>query len=688
MSRILGCFTNLRRVFYRTAILLGLLWMAATLTPIMGHTAMASDTPTDFTCASVTTIPAEECQALVDFYVSTGGPQWTNNSGWLQYQWQQYSNPCEWNGIYCGNDHVEMILLYSNNLNGPLPIAIGDLTKLEVLVLYDNELSGTLPPSLGKLTQLKRLWLEGEELSGNLPDSLGALINLERLTLDGSFTGIMPLSLLNLTKLQDLRLRSAPCVPADAVVEAWLATINYVSVWNRQCIIADATNVFLNGSFEPRTTDPNRSWLTASSWIRKPFFTGTAPYTDVQPRTGLSAISLGIYEPTVADMAPFFFDRIQQTITVPIRADVAFSFHYQIRSDEACGRDFAYVFAKMPMQHPVQLGVFDLCQATRTSGWTEAVFDLSTYAGKTVDIYLDVRLDEMNGSVFFVDDVYLAKNPVVEIIDSTHAIFLPAIQRSMPPPEPYTLRCNPSGGSGGLAPGTHFTQVAGLEAMVIVGSNYDPGRPTFLSFYLHGDSADDYSANEHGPVRQLVDEQGWIFVAPLAPSPYIVRPPVPYPHSWHTNSELNTERLGAVFDEMFARYNLCQDVLLGSGASGGSYFWDQYFFPYKGDVYPAYFSMNCGGGYTAFDGHYISEMLNRINGYDALKRRSRFHYRIGTEDFLYAKAQAGANDHRAAGFDTIFEPLEGVKHCAYDVSGAIREHWLRAVSDFNLNTLR
>lgn len=682
MSEILEYFTNLRKVFYRAAILLGLLGMAAILTPVTGHAAITSDTPTEFTCASVTTIPVDECQALVDFFTSTGGPQWTDNSGWLQTV-----NPCWWRGILCWDGHVTSISLWINNLNGPLPGSIGDLARLEVLDLYRNKLSGTLPPSLGKLTQLKRLRLEGEELSGNLPNSLGDLVNLEELTLDGSFTGIMPLSLLNLTKLQDLRLRSAPCVPADAVVEAWLATINYVSIWNRQCTIADITNVFLNGSFEPSSTDYSRSWWANQSW-GPPFFTGTAPHTDVQPRTGLSALSLGIYDPTVADMAPFFFDRIQQTITVPNRADVAFSFHYQIRSDEACGRDVAYVFAKMPMQHPVQLGMFDLCQATQTSGWTEAVFGLSTYAGKTVDIYLDVRLDEMNGSVFFVDDVYLAKNPVVEIIDSTHAIFLPAIQQSIPPPAPYTLRCNPSGGSGGLSPGAHFTQVAGLEALVVVGSNYDPGRPTFLSFYLHGDSADDYSANEHGPVRQLVDEQGWIFIAPLAPSPYIVRPPVRYSHIWHVNSELNTERLAAVFDEMFARYNLCQDVLLGSGASGGSYFWDQYFFPYKGDVYPAYFSMNCGGGYTAFDGHYLGKMLNRINGYDAIKLRSRFHYRIGTEDFLYAKAQAGANSHSAAGFDTIFEPLEGVKHCAYDVSSAIREHWVRAVSDFNLNALR
>ena len=156
-------------------VLFILLCMAAVLTSVTGHAAIALDTSADFTCTSVTTIPVEECQALVDFYTSTGGPQWTNNSQWLQYQWEQYSDPCEWNGLYCGDGHVKMIFLYSNNLNGTLPASIGDLAKLEILDLYDNELSGTLPPSLGKLTQLKRLWLEGEGLSGKLPDSLGVL---------------------------------------------------------------------------------------------------------------------------------------------------------------------------------------------------------------------------------------------------------------------------------------------------------------------------------------------------------------------------------------------------------------------------------------------------------------------------------------------------------------------------------
>jgi hypothetical protein len=36
-----------------------------------------------FSCASVTEIPEAECEALVALYISTNGPGWSNNSGWL-----------------------------------------------------------------------------------------------------------------------------------------------------------------------------------------------------------------------------------------------------------------------------------------------------------------------------------------------------------------------------------------------------------------------------------------------------------------------------------------------------------------------------------------------------------------------------------------------------------------------------
>lgn len=676
---------HVSKVLFFIIILLVLLGMTGAFIHSTAQASVTAETPAAFTCSGVTTIPQSECQALVDLYTSTDGPNWHDNRGWLED-----TNPCTWFGIFCANDHITHIHLWDNDLRGPLPDSIGSFPQLETLDLFYNALTGTLPPSLGNLAQLKILNLSqafsvlpGEGLIGPLPASLGNLVNLEWLSLYGNFSGMMPLGLMNLTKLKLLYLSRGPCVPADSVVDDWLATIADVAAYVRDCTLADATNVFVNGSLEggPFAINPNWWRIEYSS-----FFTGTAPFTDVQPRTGRAAGILGAYQPGVPEVAPFRFDRLQQTVDVPSRANVAISFHYQIRSDDECGRDFAYVFAKLPMQRPVQIGAFELCQATQTSGWTEAVLDLSAYANTTIDIYFDVRLSEMNGSAFYVDDIYLPHNPIVTPDPSHTSLFLPTIQSSRSSEVPYTLGCNPSGGSGGLSPGAHVTQVAGLEALVVVGSGYNPERPTFLSFYLHGDGGEDYRWHEGGPVRQIVDEQGWIFVTPLAPSPFIVRPSLPYPHRWNPDGYLKTEHLAAVFNEMFASYNLCQDVLLGSGASGGSVFWDQYFFPLKGDTYPAFFSFTCGGG--GFHDAYRSDMQERINSYDSIKTRSRFHYRIGTTDFLYATTQASATARANTGYNTIFEPLDGVDHCAFDTASAIREHWQRAVNDFNLNGLR
>jgi hypothetical protein len=671
---------NLCRVLAYVALLAVLLGIVAIFAQ---PTAQAAETPADFACATVTAIPAAECAALVEFYTSTAGTAWTTNTGWLQTE-----NPCIWHGITCVGGHVTRLSLWDNNLTGPLPASLAALTQLQIIDLVDNPLTGSLPASLGQLSHLKQLRiyqafdaLPGQGLTGPLPDKLGMLANLQRLELYGDFSGMMPLSLLQLTQLQRLFLGSAPCVPRDPLVDEWLATIPDVTFFNRDCTLLDATNVFVNGSFEVQYS-LNPEWWAID---RTSFFTDTAPFTDITPRTGRSAALLGIYQPGSPEVAPFRFDRIQQTVDLPSRPELTLSFYYQIRSNDECGRDVAYVFVKLPMQRPHQLGLFDLCQATQTDAWTEAIFDLAAYAGRTVDVYIDVRLDEMNGSAFYVDDIYLARNQAAEF-EPTNALFLPAIQASRLPDEPYTLRCNPSGGTGGLPPGVHLTQVAGLEALVIVGRGYDPSRPTFLSFYLHGDGGN-YRTPEHGPVRQFVEEQGWVLVSPLRPSPFIVRPPGGAPHRWNPDGVLNSERLAAVFEEMFAHYNLCRDVLLGSGASGGSVFWDQYFFPLKGDVYPAFFSFTCGG-IDPSGPWYRGQMLERVRSYDAIKARSRFHYRIGTADFLFGPAQAGAAAHTNAGFDTIFEPLEGVGHCAFDVVATIREHWQRAVDDYDLNAVR
>src|SRR5262245_17874366 len=67
-------------------------------------------------CSSVSQIPVSECEALVAFYNSTGGPKWALKRGWLETQ-----QPCDWAGVDCIDGHVSAIMLNYNDLRGPLP---------------------------------------------------------------------------------------------------------------------------------------------------------------------------------------------------------------------------------------------------------------------------------------------------------------------------------------------------------------------------------------------------------------------------------------------------------------------------------------------------------------------------------------------------------------------------------------
>jgi len=78
--------------------------------------AAAAPAPTAFDCASVTSIPLVECQALVALYNATNGAAWTNSTGWLAN-----TAPCSWFGITCAGDHVTQIGLYGNLWPGRYP---------------------------------------------------------------------------------------------------------------------------------------------------------------------------------------------------------------------------------------------------------------------------------------------------------------------------------------------------------------------------------------------------------------------------------------------------------------------------------------------------------------------------------------------------------------------------------------
>ena len=156
-------------------------------------------------------VPAIEREALIAFYNSTNGDNWTFNSGWKTppLHTDGFAMPgteCSWSSIGCnsGNTAVEWIELYDNRLAGNLPPELGNLANLEELDIYGNQLTGSIPPELGKLANLKFLGLSGK-LSGSIPPELGKLESLRGLSLSlNKLTGSIPPELGKLAKLNEL----------------------------------------------------------------------------------------------------------------------------------------------------------------------------------------------------------------------------------------------------------------------------------------------------------------------------------------------------------------------------------------------------------------------------------------------------------------------------------------------------
>ena len=164
-------------------------------------TSNASDSD-DTTTASTNTAPTDRA-ALVALYNATSGPNWTINTNWLTT-----AALSEWYGVTTDVDgRVTHVYLAQNELNGEIPVELGDLTNLQILYLAQNMLSGAIPAALGDLTNLRQLYLNQNMLSGEIPAELGDLASLQILYLWGNeLSGEIPAALGDLTNLEQLSL--------------------------------------------------------------------------------------------------------------------------------------------------------------------------------------------------------------------------------------------------------------------------------------------------------------------------------------------------------------------------------------------------------------------------------------------------------------------------------------------------
>jgi hypothetical protein len=98
---------------------------------------------------------ASDRPALEALFRSCGGAGWVKKGSWMTA-----ADLGEWEGVTVDAEgRVIRLELRSNNLAGPLPSELGQLSALQVLYLQHNKLTGPIPSELGQLETLTTLIL-------------------------------------------------------------------------------------------------------------------------------------------------------------------------------------------------------------------------------------------------------------------------------------------------------------------------------------------------------------------------------------------------------------------------------------------------------------------------------------------------------------------------------------------------
>jgi Leucine-rich repeat (LRR) protein len=181
-----------------------------------------------------TQVNVQDSLALVTFYNSTNGPNWTCgcNLNWLNTPVNQ------WQGVTVENGRVTKLIIVASmsctegcSMSGSLPVEIGNLIKMTDLYLAGNQnLTGPIPAEIGNVDSLKNLNLSRTGINGSLPPSLFNIPNLQALHLNQTgLSGSIPPEIGNAHNLYYLDLNScnfSGTIPPEIGNDTLLTTVS------------------------------------------------------------------------------------------------------------------------------------------------------------------------------------------------------------------------------------------------------------------------------------------------------------------------------------------------------------------------------------------------------------------------------------------------------------------------------
>ncbi len=146
-----------------------------------------------FAQPALSQLSATERAYLQALYTSTAGASWATSTNWNGPAGFECT-PTNWYGVNCINTPawvVDALHLATNNLVGPLPSNLSDLSSLKTISMGTNLISGSFP-SLSALPGIRAVSMPTNQLTGSLPILTG-LTNLFLFDFfDNQLTGSIP----------------------------------------------------------------------------------------------------------------------------------------------------------------------------------------------------------------------------------------------------------------------------------------------------------------------------------------------------------------------------------------------------------------------------------------------------------------------------------------------------------------